>query len=170
MTRTILGTLVAVVAGAAMVAAQGQEPASSRPSSSQSSQQSAASEQGKTYTGCLEEGTTPGTYVLNNASESGKGAAAASEAAGQPGQSQAGQASKAAGERFTLSGTAAGFDFKANLNHRVEITGTLASSSPSSQAGARPGAQPGGAMSSSSTMQSISVASAKSLSDRCSVQ
>ena len=174
MTRTILGTLVAVFAGAAMVAAQGQPPSSSSPSpssqspSSQSSQSSASSQRSQTFTGCLEEGATPGTYVLSNVSDAAKsGVSAAGEAAGQAQAGQAAAGAAKSGEQYTLSGTPSGFDFKANLNHRVQITGTLASASSSASSS---GPRPGEAMSSSSSMKSITVASAKSVSDRCSVQ
>ena len=128
-----------------------------------------------TYTGCLEEGTTPGTYVLSNVSESGKSSASQMGQAASGQASQAGQsaAAKTEGQRFTLSGTAPGFDFKDNLNHRVQITGSIASAAanPSAHAGEPNEARPNAGMSASATtMQSITVTTAKSLSDRCSVQ
>jgi hypothetical protein len=116
------------------------------------SQSTRSSSQTITYTGCLEAGTTPGTFVLTNISQSGENQRSTSRPASQAGA--AAGASTTSEDRINLSGSAAGFDMQKNLNHRVQITGVAASisapsSSSSSSMGANPNAssQAGGAQS-----------------------
>ncbi len=143
MKRTLIGTALAVLASAALVAAQGQAPnpsdppsAPPRPPAAQSPAPSAQTPESQTWTGCLEAGTTPGTYVLSSASASG--AAAAKSAPREPaGAAAAGDK----GDKFVLSGAPASFNISSHVNHKVEITGTVAEAAAGgaqSKAGRRP--------------------------------
>jgi hypothetical protein len=193
MTRTILGALFAAAAGAAVVAAQAQseparppaqDPASpNRPASSQPAQRDAAQTQTVTFTGCLEAGDTPDTWVLTNVTQLNPSQPQSSA----PGQPQAGQAradQSMEGQRLKLSGTAAGFDPKSHVSHRVEVTGRLSANEAGSQS-ARPTqpagqsqagqsqagqAQAGQAQAGQADTQTITLTSAKMISDRCAVQ
>jgi opacity protein-like surface antigen len=168
MKRTLTGTALAVLASAALAAAQAQSPQPSDPPSSppavqspaappaaQSQPASRSSDMDKTttWTGCLEAGTAAGTYVLSSASASG--AAQSQSKAPQP----AGAA--AAGDKFLLSGAPASFNISSHVNHKVEVTGTEMASAGGAQSKA------GQAASADSPTRTINVKSAKMISDRC---
>jgi opacity protein-like surface antigen len=164
MKRTLTGTALAVLASAVFAAAQAQSPnPSDRPSSppqppaSQSQPSSRSSDQDKTmtWTGCLEAGTVAGTYVLSNASASGS--------AQTPTKAPETAGAAAAGDKFVLSGAPASFNISSHVNHKVEITGTA------SDMAAAGGAQSkAGQMASADTpTRTITVKSAKMVSDRC---
>ncbi len=162
MKRTLIGTALAVLASAALAAAQAQAPnpsdppSSPQPPASQSPAPAASAQTpaSQTWTGCLEQGTTPGTYVLSNASASG--AAAAKSAPREPaGAAAAGDK----GDKFVLSGAPASFNISSHVNHKVEITGTVAEA-------AAGGAQSKAASADMPT-RTIAVKSAKMVSDRC---
>jgi hypothetical protein len=143
--------------GVALVAAQDpQTPPRS------SADQKATTDKSVTYTGCLEAGAAPGTYMLSNATEVKPGAASPSNPAAGAG----GAASATAGTSFKIAGTASGFDLASNLNHKVQVTGAVSDKEmPSASASASAAGAQGAA--SASAMKTITIATARSLADRC---
>ena len=167
MKRTLTGTALAVFASVALAAAQAQSPNPSDPPpspaappsaqspASQSQSSSRGNDQTMTWTGCLETGTTPGTYVLSNASASG--------AAPSKSTTREGAGAAAAGDKFVLSGAPASFNISTHVNHKVEITGTV--SDMASAGGAQ--SKAGQAASADTPTRTINVKSAKMVADRC---
>jgi hypothetical protein len=108
-----------------------------------------------TWTGCVEAGTTAGTYVLSNASATG--------AAQSPAKGPEAAGAAAVGDKFVLSGAPASFNISSHVNHKVEITGTVADMA--SAGGAQ--SKAGQAASADTPSLTINVKSAKMVSDRC---
>jgi hypothetical protein len=87
-----------------------------------------------TYTGCLKPGTTPGTWILDNAElarQMGASASASSSAPGAtasastPGAGAVGT-SGVSRSSFTLNTSPAAGDLKPHANHKIEVIGTVA--------------------------------------------
>jgi len=179
MKRTLIGTLAAVFVGTALIAAQDDQRS---PSASQTDKDKTV-----TYTGCLEAGTTPGTYVLSNATEiaSVPSANAPRGTAPTPSMPQTPPTSTPPagtpptgtnpsnpsmnpsttmadqkGQSLTLEGTPVGFDLATNLNHKIQVTGTIAEGTATTRV--EPAPERG-----APSMKSFTLRSAKSLSDRC---
>jgi collagen type VII alpha len=94
----------------------------------QSQKSSTKSAKTVTLTGCLEEGLTPGTYLLKNATGAGDswsssttGTSGTSGTSGMAGESMSGSESPA-NEIVELM-AAKGVDLKAHVGHKVEVTG-----------------------------------------------
>jgi len=120
-----------------------------------------------TYTGCLVAGTKPGTFVLNDADEvlptiKPPVNPAAPPAAGVPEVPT--PISEAKGQALKIQGTPLGFDLAANVNHRVQVTGTVAEA-PGSQSETPPPDLPPGK--SDVLLKTITIQNAKSLADQC---
>lgn len=159
MTRTMTGIAIGLLAAGTFVAAQvpqqGGQPAS------QGQSQSGQAGQTVTYTGCVEAGSTPNSYILTNVTQSGGDTmgGANREAAGANRESS----TKAIETQFTLSSAPSGFDWKSHVNQKVEVVAVPPSSSTvTSQAGqqAQQNQRP-------STPRTITVRSARMVSDRC---
>jgi hypothetical protein len=202
MKRILIGTMAAVFAGATLIAAQ--EPADQKDGRPSVSQQD--KDKSVTYTGCLEAGATPGTFVLSNATEvkdvamtttttttPGRGGSVrppSAPAAPVPPQTPPSNpptgtppssvppsgtnppsptlnptttAADAKGQSLMLQGTPVGFDLATNLNHKIQITGSIAEISAAARTEPMP--ERG-----NPTMKSFTVKSAKSLADRCTGQ
>ena len=187
-----IGTCAAIAFGwAAVLAAQGagqqpgQQPGrSGGPDDSRTSQTSPATTM--TWTGCLERGSAassgsapgaPGaassgvaSFILTDATmKGGAGAtspgATGTAGAGTPGA--AGAAGAATGRTYALEGTAS--ELTSHVNKRVEVTGTMASSTGSAAGTpSTPGATSGaGAASSASNAPRIKVASVREVPGEC---
>jgi hypothetical protein len=189
MKRTVIGTLAAVFVGTALIAAQDAQRNPSATSSQQDKDKTV------TYTGCLEAGSTPGTFVLSNATEVVGGGTAgttmtppSSQPRGTPPTTTPPQTSPAnpptgtpptgtpptgtnpatppanpsttmadqKGQSLILQGTPVGFDLATNLNHKIQVSGTIADVS------VEPAPERG-----TPAMKSFTLRSAKSLADRC---
>jgi hypothetical protein len=154
MTRKIAGTCLAAVLGFALSAAAQQTPASPQtppsttpqtaptspyPSSQASDSSSKSDKAGKStkLTGCVQSGTTAGTFELTNIK--GKGSMASSESSASPSASP----SSSSGKTVKLV-AAAGVDLSQHVGHQVEVTGSLgsAASSSASPSAAAPSAAP----------------------------
>jgi hypothetical protein len=154
MNRTLLGTLAAVTLGVALVAAQDPQTPASR-----SADQKATTDKAVTYAGCLEAGAAPGTYMLSNATEVKAGAPTSPNA---PAANPAAPAATTAGTSFKIAGTVSGFDLASNVNHKVQVTGMVSDKdTPTAAASASP------AMGQASAVKTITIATARSLADRC---
>jgi len=95
-----------------------QEPATPKPSTPPASSQSAA---GKvTYTGCLKQGESAGSWILENAEAAAKPGASAPGAVGTSGASKA---------TFSLD-AASSVNLTPHANHKVEIVGMVAPAKP----------------------------------------
>jgi hypothetical protein len=119
-----------------------------------------------TYTGCLVHGITPGTFVLNDASEVRPVAKPPTNPNPPPGDARnaSSAVSEAKGQALKIQGTPLGFDLQANVNHRVQVTGTVGEVAGSQSETAPPDVPPG---KSDVLLKVITVQSAKSLADRC---
>jgi len=118
-----------------------QEPATPKPSTPPASSQSAA---GKvTYTGCLKQGESAGSWILENAEAAAKPGASAPGAVGTSGASKA---------TFSLD-AGSSVNLTPHANHKVEIVGMVAP------------AKPGGGA--TAPKQAISVDSLKMVSATC---
>jgi hypothetical protein len=152
MTRKIAGTCLAAVLGFALSAAAQQTPqtAPQTPTtpqtaptspypSSQSSDTTSKADKGKSskITGCIQSGTTAGTYELTNIK--GKSAMADSSASG----------SSSSGKTVKLV-AAAGVDLSQHVGHQVEVNGSWSASSSSSASSPSSAASPSASASSSS--------------------
>ena len=92
-----------------------------------------------TYTGCVQEGTTPGTFTLTNVSTTGGTSGSSSGAGtGTSGTSGTGTSGpRAAAARAGTSSEASmgtmtyelvpakGVELKAHVGHKVQVTGTM---------------------------------------------
>lgn len=159
MRRILIGTLAAVfVVGTALIAAQ--DPADQQKAQPSVSQQE--KEKAVTYTGCLEAGATPGTFVLSNATEAKSDTPAPPTGANPPSPvtNPDATAADAKGQSLMLQGTPVGFDLATNLNHKIQVTGSIAEIPAAARTEPR-------AERSAPTMKSFTVRSAKSLADRC---
>jgi hypothetical protein len=113
-----------------------QQPAPSAPAARPADQaqkpMSQASADRVTFSGCLKPGATPGTYILTDATEVRAGAAASPAARGTTGATKS----------FNLTAVSVGEDLSKHLNHKIEVSGTVAASrvSPGASAAA-PGAE-----------------------------
>src|SRR5262249_49713485 len=118
-----------------------------------------------TYTGCLVEGQTPATYVLNSASEVTPIAPTPTNPNAPPVDERGvpSAVSEARGQSLKILGTPVGFDLPANVNHRVQITGTLVDVAPSQSETPPPDLPPGKPV----VLKIIKVQTAKALSDSC---
>jgi hypothetical protein len=167
MRRTAIGTFVALMAGAALVLAQDAPPQGNAPAPSAAQKSSASADKTVTYTGCLESGSAPGTYMLSNAAEVKQPATGGQSAAGGAASSAK---STAGAPSFKLTGTPAGFDLAANLNHKIEVTGMISEASSTPEPRTQP--QPNEPRTepqaqSQSAAKTFSLKTAKSLADRC---
>jgi hypothetical protein len=150
MTRKIAGTCFAAVLGFALSAAAQTPttpqtpptttpqtaPTSPYPSSQSADQSSHADKAGKStkLTGCVQAGTTAGTFELTNIKGKGSMASSADSASA----SSAGASASSSGKTVKLV-AAAGVDLSQHVGHQVEVTGSLgmgasASASPSASA------------------------------------
>jgi len=169
MRRTAIGTLMALMAGAVMVVAQdAPQQGNAQPPSSAAQKSSSTVDKSVTYTGCLESGAAPGSYVLNNATEVKQTSTAAQSPAGAASASKS--TSTTSGQSFKLTGVPAGFDLAANLNHKIEVIGMISETSSTAEPRTQP--QPNEPRTepqaqASANMKSFSLKSAKSLADRC---
>lgn len=113
-------------------APQAEEPAAAAPRQAPAPQAREAARPDVTLSGCLVQGSSPSTFILENAKSSAadSGAMASASASGR----------EAKGLSYLVSATATSVDLKSQLNHQVSITGTAdaaaMSSAPSGQAGA----------------------------------
>jgi len=167
MKHLLPGTAGAVLIGAALLSAQATPPTGSPSPVLPGSTGTAGKPQTTIYTGCLAAGATADTYMLSNVSTTD---AKTSKSRSQP-ASAAGSTTTTPAPSYALMGAPANFDMKRNLNHKVQITGTL---TEIGIAGAAPGPNPEAAGSSTgvsagtqSPMQTIIVRSAKVLSETC---
>jgi hypothetical protein len=167
MKHRLLGTAGFVLIGAALLGAQATSPTGSPSPALPGSTGTAGKPQTTIYTGCLAAGSTPDTYILNNVTTTD---AKASKSKSQP-ATAAGSTTATPTPSYALMGAPANFDMKRNLNHKVQITGTLTEFGTT---GASPTANPEAAGSASaaspgtqSTRQTLIVRSAKVLSDAC---
>ena len=173
MTRKIAGTCLAAVLGFALSAAAQQTPSSPQtppsttpqtaptspyPSSQSSDMSSKSDKAGKStkLTGCVQSGTTAGTFELTNIK--GKGSMASSESAASP--------SSSSGKTVKLV-AAAGTDLSQHVGHQVEVTGSFSASS-SSSASPSAAAPSASASSSSSGDKEFNVTDVKMVSATCS--
>src|SRR5262249_17834988 len=136
MRRTAIGTFVALMAGAVMVVAQDAPQQGNAPPPSSAAQKSTTVDKSVTYTGCLESGAAPGSYVLNNAKEVKQTSASTQSPAG--GASASKSTSTASGQSFKLTGVPAGFDLAANLNHKIEVSGMISETSSAAEPRTQP--------------------------------
>lgn len=67
MRRTLIGAVAAVFAGTVLIAAQ--DPVGQKDDTKAQASVTQEKDKAVTYTGCLEAGATPGSYVLSNATE-----------------------------------------------------------------------------------------------------
>ncbi len=149
MNRTLIGTFAAVVASAALIGAQGSQQ-SGQQQTTPPQAQAQQKDNSVTLTGCLESGTTPGTFVLKNASE------ASSADANEMSQE------KTEGTDYKIVGRAADFDLTSNLMHKVQVTGTVEDISvvtPPTNPPSRPTEQ--------APTKQVTLKTAKSIADRC---
>jgi len=177
MTRKIAGTCLAAVLGFALSAAAQQTPSSPQtppsttpqtaptspyPSSQSADQSSKSDKAGKStkLTGCVQSGTTAGTYELTNIK--GKGSMASSESAASPSASP----SASSGKTVKLV-AAAGVDLSQHVGHQVEVTGSMGASASASSS-ASPSASAPSASASSSTDKEFNVTDVKMVSATCS--
>ncbi len=145
MTRKIAGTCFAAVLGFALSAAAQTPPSSSSPSSPQTpstpqtapaptspypSSQSAdkADKAGKStkLTGCVQSGTSAGTFELTNIKKGMKSDSASASEPAAPGASSSSKTVKLV--------AAAGVDLSQHVGHQVEVTGSWDKSSASASA------------------------------------
>jgi hypothetical protein len=169
MRRTAIGTFVALMAGAVIVVAQDAPQQGNAPASSPAQKSSSTTEKSVTYTGCLESGAAPGTYMLSNATEVKQTTTTSQSAAGGAASSaKSTTTSTATAPSFKLTGTPAGFDLAANLNHKIEVTGMISetSSTPEPRTQPQPN-EPRTEPQVQSQTKSFSLKTAKSLADRC---
>ncbi len=158
MKRLLIGACLAAMAGT--VGAAQSTPTGSPTQVPSSTATKPEDQKTVTYTGCLAEGTTPGTYVLNNVPMSGS--AASRSTTGQT-AGAATSPSASAMQSFKLSGTAKDFDMTKNMNHRVEIVGVVEDGAGSPTAGAGSmGSMPAGATATGRTGQTTGGQSAGS--------
>jgi hypothetical protein len=95
-------------------------------------------------TGCVESGTTAGTFELTNVK--GKGAKSDSSMASSSSSADASASSSSSSGRTVKLVAAAGVDLTQHVGHQVEVTGSWnSSSSSSSSASASASASTGGA-------------------------
>lgn len=174
MTRKIAGTCLAAVLGFALSAAAQQTPASPQtppttpqtaptspyPSSQAADSSSKSDKAGKStkLTGCVQSGTTAGTFELTNIK--GKGSMASSESSASPSASP----SASSGKTVKLV-AAAGVDLSQHVGHQVEVSGSLGSGSSSS---ASPSASAPSAAPSAGDSKEFNVTDIKMVSATCS--
>ena len=172
MTRKIAGTCLAAVLGFALSAAAQQTPSTPQtppsttpqtaptspyPSSQSADQSSKSDKAGKSskLTGCIQSGTTAGTYELTNIK--GKGSMADSSSA---------SSSSSSGKTVKLV-AAAGVDLSQHVGHQVEVTGSMGTGA-SASAEAPSASAPAGAASASSGSKDFNVTDVKMVSATCS--
>jgi hypothetical protein len=174
MTRKIAGTCLAAVLGFALSAAAQQTPTTPQtpptttpqtaptspyPSSQSADQSSKSDKAGKstTLTGCVQSGTTAGTYELTNIK--GKGSMASSESS----------SSSASSSKTVKLVAAAGVDLSQHVGHQVEVKGSMGMGSASASASAPPSAaSPSASASASSDSKEFNVTDVKMVSATCS--
>lgn len=144
MKKTI--TALCLAAAASWVMTVG---AQTQSSTSEKAQKSTKSGKAMTYTGCLREGSTPGTYTLTNVSSTGTGgnwnsSGSSSSASGTSGSTSG---STTAGTSGSMSGESGmdkmtfelvptrGFDLKAHVGHEIQVTGMMEREKKSSSSG-----------------------------------
>ncbi len=137
MKRTLMATGVAVAFSAALAFAQ--TPSSTDQSSSKSSKHQRSSREEVTLTGCLQQGSTPNTYLLTNVQQettgtSGQSASSSSQSS-TSGSSSSESVELLAGRRTNL---------KEHVGHKIEVKGYPAGME-------EPGSQSGSSSSSSGT-------------------
>jgi hypothetical protein len=89
-------------------------------STTEKAQKNTKSGKTMTYTGCVQEGQTPGTYTLTNVtSNTGSGTSGTSGTTGMSGESSA-----ATGLTFELVATQ-GVELKEHVGHQVQVTGMM---------------------------------------------
>jgi hypothetical protein len=164
MTRTIAGTCLAAVLGFALSAAAQQKPqtAPQTPTTPQSaptspypsSQADSSSKMDKAksskLTGCIQSGTTAGTYELTNI----KGKMAADSSSGS--------------SKTVKLVAAAGVDLSQHVGHQVEVNGSWAAGSSSSASSPSSAASPSASASSSGGDKEFNVTDVKMVSATCS--
>ena len=172
MRRTLIGAVAAVFAGTVLIAAQ--DPAGQKDETKAQASVTQEKDKAVTYTGCLEAGATPGSFVLSNATEV-KDSTAGSSArpttppqtpptgANPPSPNPPSTAADMKGQSLSLQGSPVGFDLATNLNHKIQVTGTI--TELSAPARVEPVPEPG-----APALKSFTVRSAKSLADRCTGQ
>jgi hypothetical protein len=177
MKRHLPGIAGAVLIGAALLSAQATPPTGAPSPALPGSTGTAGKPQTTIYTGCLAAGSTADTYILSNVTTTD---AKAAKSKSQPG-SAAGSTTASPAPSYALMGAPANFDMKRNLNHKVQITGTLtefgaAGATPTPAASPAPAgsANPEAAGSptavspgTQSALQTLIVRSAKVLADTC---
>jgi hypothetical protein len=178
MTRKIAGTCFAAVLGFALSAAAQQTPSSPQtpPSttpqtaptspypSSQASDTSSKSDKGKStkLTGCIQSGTTAGTYELTNIK--GKGSMASSESTPS---STTPSSSSSSGKTVKLV-AAAGVDLSQHVGHQVEVNGSFGAASASASSSTAPSSAAPAASASASSDKEFNVTDVKMVSATCS--
>jgi hypothetical protein len=181
MTRKIAGTCFAAVLGFALSAAAQTPPSSSSPSpstpstpqtapaptspypSSQSSSSDKMDKAGKSskLTGCVQSGTSAGTFELTNIKKGMKSDSAS--ASTDPGAAGA----SAASSKTVKLVAAAGVDLSQHVGHQVEVTGSWDKSSASASA-TPPSADAPASASASSKGGDFNVTDVKMVSATCS--
>jgi hypothetical protein len=140
MTRKIAGTCFAALLGFALSAAAQSTPSSPQTPqtspqptspypSSQASQPDKSDKAGKStkLTGCIQSGTTAGTYELTNIKKGMGRDSASSSSSSAPSATESASSSKS-----VKLVAAAGVDLSQHVGHQVEVAGNWASSSSSS--------------------------------------
>jgi hypothetical protein len=174
MTRKIAGTCFAAVLGFALSAAAQtpttpQTPPTTTPQtaptspypSSQSADTSSHDKMGKStkLTGCVQSGTTAGTFELTNIK--GKGSMASSADAASSSASSSSSSSKT-----VKLVAAAGVDLSQHVGHQVEVTGSLGAGASASATA--PSASSPSASASTSSDKEFNVTDVKMVSATCS--
>jgi glycosyltransferase involved in cell wall biosynthesis len=159
--RTMLGAVAVMTAVSSLSFAQKPPSEVQKPAL-----QNPAGDKAVTYTGCLVAGTTPGAFVLNDGSEVRPVAKPPTNPNAPPvdERNAPSAVSEAKGQALKIQGTVPGFDLAANVNHHVQLTGTVADV-PGSQSETPPPDLPPGK--SDVLLKVMTVQSAKSLADRC---
>jgi hypothetical protein len=145
MTRKIAGTCFAALLGFALSAAAQSNPTSPQtpqttPTSPYPSSQSSSmdkSDHGKSskLTGCVQSGTTAGTYELTNIKK-GAGRDSASSSSTAPSSTSEPSSASSSSSKSVKLVAAAGVDLSQHVGHQVEVTGSWAPSSSSSSSSA----------------------------------
>jgi len=182
MTRKIAGTCFAAVLDFALSAAAQQTPqtapqtpttpqtapTSPYPSSQSADQSSKSDKAGKSskLTGCVQSGTTAGTFELTNIK--GKSAMADSSASSSSSSSPSASPSASSGKTVKLV-AAAGVDLSQHVGHQVEVNGSWSPASASASASTPSSASaPAASASASGGDKEFNVTDVKMVSATCS--
>jgi len=140
MKRTWIGIFAAVVTAGTLLAAQ--EAAQNAKGDDQKNQPAATTtvDQTVTYTGCLEAGPAPGTYVLSNATEVKQTTTSSTTRSANAQTTTTTTTTATANPSFKILGTPVGFNLDANLNHKVQVSGSFSETTKS--AAVTPAARP----------------------------